>query len=75
MFPVRQARIPLNIRDTNNPEDQGTIIDEEFDEKELGRQQVLYDRHCRTAGVLYNRHKAGKLRSEARNTQGCSEDI
>ena len=35
VFPVRQARIPLNIRDTNNPEDQGTIIDEEFDEKEL----------------------------------------
>lgn len=35
VFPVRQAKIPLNIRDTNNPEDPGTLINEEFEEKEL----------------------------------------
>ena len=35
VFPVRQARIPLNIRDTNNPEHTGTLINEEFCEEEL----------------------------------------
>jgi len=31
VFPVRQAGIPLNIRDTNNPEHPGTMIAERFD--------------------------------------------
>ena len=35
VFPAREAKIPLNIRDTNNPDDPGTIINEEFDEKEM----------------------------------------
>lgn len=31
VFPVRQAGIPLNIRDTNNPEHPGTMIAEKFE--------------------------------------------
>ena len=32
IFPVREKNIPLNIRNTNAPEDPGTIIMEHFDE-------------------------------------------
>ena len=32
IFPVREKNIPLNIRNTNAPEDPGTIIMERFDE-------------------------------------------
>ena len=31
IFPVREKNIPLNIRNTNAPEDQGTMIKEKFD--------------------------------------------
>ena len=31
IFPVREKNIPLNIRNTNAPEDAGTMIKEEFD--------------------------------------------
>lgn len=33
VIPVRQAGIPLNIKDTNNPEHPGTLIAEKFDEE------------------------------------------
>ncbi len=33
VFPVKQAGIPLNIKDTNNPEHPGTLIAEKFDEE------------------------------------------
>ena len=33
VFPVREAGIPVNIRDTNNPVHPGTIIAEKFDEE------------------------------------------
>lgn len=32
IFPVREKNIPLNIRNTNAPDDPGTIIQERFDE-------------------------------------------
>ena len=34
IFPVREKNIPLNIRNTNAPEDPGTIIRERFDQDE-----------------------------------------
>ena len=35
IFPVREKNIPLNIRNTNQPEHPGTLIQESFDEAEL----------------------------------------
>lgn len=34
VFPVREKGIPLNIRNTNDPEHPGTVISEEFSEKQ-----------------------------------------
>lgn len=36
IFPVREKNIPLNIRNTNDPEDPGTMIRENFDGEEVG---------------------------------------
>ena len=36
VFPVREKNITLNIRNTNHPEDMGTLIRENFDEEETG---------------------------------------
>ena len=36
VFPVRQAGIPINIRNTNNPDDEGTLIVNEKDLKSCG---------------------------------------
>lgn len=41
VFPVREAGIPLNIKDTNDPEDPGTIINDKFDEKELNDEKYF----------------------------------
>ncbi len=35
IFPVREKNIPLNIRNTNQPEHPGTMIRESFDEREV----------------------------------------
>ena len=35
VFPVRDAKITLNIRDTNVPDDPGTVINDEFNDEEL----------------------------------------
>ena len=39
VFPVRQAGIPLNIKDTNNPDHPGTMIAEKF---ELDKEDEFY---------------------------------
>jgi len=36
IFPVREAGIPINIKNTNRPEDKGTFIIQNTDEKETG---------------------------------------
>ena len=36
IFPVREKNIPLNIRNTNDPENKGTMIRESFDGEEVG---------------------------------------
>ena len=36
IFPVREKNIPLNIRNTNDPENKGTMIRENFDGEEVG---------------------------------------
>ena len=41
IFPVREKNIPLNIRNTNQPEHPGTMIRESFDEQEELDQRFL----------------------------------
>lgn len=39
IYPVRDKQIPLNIRNTNMPENKGTLIMESFDEKEQSEEE------------------------------------
>ena len=41
VFPVREKNIPLNIRNTNEPEHPGTMICEEFEEDATERQRFV----------------------------------
>ena len=40
IFPVREKDIPLNIRNTNHPEDNGTMIRESFEGEEVGERFI-----------------------------------
>ena len=40
IFPVREKNIPLNIRNTNDPENKGTMIRESFDGEEVGERFI-----------------------------------
>ena len=41
VFPVREKNIPLNIRNTNDPENPGTIVCEEFKETAADRKRFI----------------------------------
>ena len=41
VFPVREKNIPLNIRNTNQPDHPGTMIRERFDEPELADENLI----------------------------------
>ena len=41
IFPVREKNIPLNIRNTNDPENPGTMIRERFDDEEQGEDNLI----------------------------------
>ena len=41
IFPVREKNIPLNIRNTNDPQHPGTLIMEEFDDKADGEHRFI----------------------------------
>ena len=66
IFPVRTAGIPINIRNTNAPEDDGTMI---VPDSETGDDAAHPDRYCRQEGLLCDQHgeghdeQRGRLRS------------
>lgn len=41
IFPVREKNIPLNIRNTNEPDHPGTLVSEEFTESPRSKQQFI----------------------------------
>ncbi len=53
--PVREKNIPLNIRNTNQPDHPGTMIRERFDEPGAGRREP-HHRHRRPQGFLRHHH-------------------
>ena len=61
IFPVRQEGIPINIRNTNRPQDPGTLIVES-----TCRKTALYDhRYCRKERICSHQHR--KRYDELRN--------
>ena len=61
IFPVRQEGIPINIRNTNRPQDPGTLIVES-----TCRKPQLYDhRYCRKERICCHQHR--KRYDELRN--------
>ena len=58
IFPVREKNIPLNIRNTNQPDHPGTMIMESFDETEGGQGRQLHHRYRRAEEFLrYHHHQ------------------
>ena len=49
IFPVRKEGIPINIRNTNAPEDKGTLIVEEY----LQKAEVYNYRYCRKEWICF----------------------
>ncbi len=55
IFPVRQAGIPINIKNTNSPEDKGTIIVEKY----MSCAEVYNYWYCRKEGLCSNQYREG----------------
>ncbi len=54
VVPVRRKDIPVNIRNTNDPEAEGTIIRESFEADNAGENVSFYHRNHRQEGFLHH---------------------
>lgn len=63
IFPVRDAGIPINIRNTNNPDNEGTIIIGDDDENTLTNQVItgIAGKKDFTVIAIYKEHMANEV--------------
>ena len=59
VFPVREKDIPLNIRNTNDPSDPGTFIQEHFDDEPTDTSNFITGIAGKTGFLIFTISKAG----------------